>query len=100
MITRNWKINFAIAVIFLLLGIATFLAGWPITSMSCVACTAIFAADAQHSFELVLLHRTIDAKQAEIDELMLEYCPEEMTVDQLMAWGQHQAVVRRIYENA
>ena len=28
--------------------------------------------------------------QSQIDELMLEYCPEEMTKEQLDEWGKHQ----------
>jgi hypothetical protein len=30
------------------------------------------------------------AKQAKIDALMLEYCPEEMTAEQVAEWGRHQ----------
>lgn len=29
-------------------------------------------------------------KQAEIDRLMLEYCPDEMTAEQLAEWSAHQ----------
>lgn len=32
----------------------------------------------------------IDAKQATIDALMLEYCPSDMTKHQLEIWGAHQ----------
>jgi hypothetical protein len=32
----------------------------------------------------------VDALQAKIDELMLEYCPEEMTVEQKAEWANHQ----------
>lgn len=35
----------------------------------------------------------IDAKQAEIDQLMLEYCPDEMTQEQINEWAEHQAAV-------
>ena len=35
-----------------------------------------------------------DAAQAKIDALMLEYCPEEMTEDQLQEWERHQRVVK------
>ena len=30
------------------------------------------------------------AKQAEIDRLMLEFCPDEMTPEQIEEWGKHQ----------
>ena len=33
--------------------------------------------------EITELHKTIAAKQAQIDALMLEYCPEDMTAEQL-----------------
>lgn len=33
--------------------------------------------------EIASLHKIIDAKQAKIDALMLEYCPEDMTAEQL-----------------
>lgn len=36
------------------------------------------------------LNKTVQAKQARIDALMLEFCPNEMTVDQLMEWASHQ----------
>jgi hypothetical protein len=39
------------------------------------------------------LVRTIEAKQAKIDELMLEYCRDEMTVEQLANWAAHQVTV-------
>ena len=32
------------------------------------------------------LKENCDAKQAQIDSLMLEYCPEEMTLEQLREW--------------
>lgn len=31
-------------------------------------------------------------RQAKIDELMLEYCPEEMTKEQLENWAKHQRI--------
>ena len=34
--------------------------------------------------------RQIATLQARIDELMLEYCPEEMTPEQLDEWARHQ----------
>lgn len=42
-------------------------------------------------YELALNQaRTIRAKQAEIDRLMLEYCPDEMTPEQIAEWGANQ----------
>jgi len=38
------------------------------------------------------LEAELDAKQAKIDALMLEYCPDEMTPEQLAEWGRHQKV--------
>lgn len=35
----------------------------------------------------------INSKQAKIDALMLEYCPDEMTPEQLEEWEKHQHVV-------
>jgi len=32
----------------------------------------------------------LDAKQAQIDSLMLEYCPDEMTKEQIEEWEKHQ----------
>jgi hypothetical protein len=32
----------------------------------------------------------LDARQAKIDALMLEFCPDEMTADQLENWKRHQ----------
>jgi len=40
--------------------------------------------------EVRRLERELAAKQARIDELMQEYCPEEMTPDQLDTWARHQ----------
>ena len=36
------------------------------------------------------LFATIEAKQAKIDELMLEYCPGEMASGQMEAWAKRQ----------
>jgi len=38
------------------------------------------------------LQEVNDAKQAHIDELMLEYCPDEMSKEQLDEWAKHQSV--------
>ena len=35
----------------------------------------------------------IDEQQAKIDSLMLEYCPDEMTEEQLENWEKHQKPV-------
>lgn len=39
------------------------------------------------------LKRQLDAKQAKIDELMLEYCPNEVTDDQWEEYSKHQVPV-------
>lgn len=36
----------------------------------------------------------VGAKQAKIDALMLEYCPEEITPDQRAEWARHQRPAR------
>lgn len=36
------------------------------------------------------LERELTAKQAVIDRLMLEYCPDEMTPEQVLEWEKHQ----------
>lgn len=36
------------------------------------------------------LREEIEAKQARIDSLMLEFCPDEMTEEQIFEWGKHQ----------
>jgi len=36
----------------------------------------------------------IDSKQAQIDRLMMEYCPEEMTSEQTAEWTRHQQPVK------
>ena len=38
--------------------------------------------------------RELAAAQARIDELMLEYCPDEMTEEQLEEWSKHQRAVK------
>lgn len=35
-------------------------------------------------------------QQAKIDRLMLEYCPDEMTKEQLLKWAKHQRVVKGV----
>ena len=37
--------------------------------------------------------RDAASKQARIDEMMLEYCPDEMTHEQKEGWGKHQVPV-------
>jgi len=39
------------------------------------------------------LEQQLAAKQAEIDELMLEYCPNEMTEEQLAEYARHQVPI-------
>jgi hypothetical protein len=48
--------------------------------------------DALHA-EVEALRAQVGAKQAEIDRLMLEYCPDEMTPEQVAEWGKHQRPV-------
>ncbi len=52
-----------------------------------------------YSAELLLQHamanieqleRQLAAKQAELDRIMLEFCPDEMTPEQLKTWGENQ----------
>ena len=40
-----------------------------------------------------LLHIAIDSKQAEIDKLMLEFCPEKMSNEQMQEWYARQGPV-------
>lgn len=40
--------------------------------------------------EIERLRRALASKQAEIDALMLEHCPDEMTPEQRAEWGRHQ----------
>lgn len=41
-----------------------------------------------------IVRRTFDSLQAAIDELMLEYCPDEMTEEQMRVYEAHQRVVK------
>jgi hypothetical protein len=43
-----------------------------------------------NAWEIVKLEREVEAAQAKIDALMLEYCPDEMTEDQVANWERHQ----------
>lgn len=43
------------------------------------------------------LRREVGAKQARIDELMLEYCPDEMTPEQLEEYSNAQVAVVEVY---
>jgi len=40
--------------------------------------------------EIAKDRRKIKRLQAQVDTLMLEYCPDEMTDDQVRNWGKHQ----------
>ena len=42
--------------------------------------------------EITSLHKIIGAKQAQIDALMLEYCPEDMTAEQM---ADYESAIRR-----
>jgi len=41
------------------------------------------------------LERELAAKQAELDRLMLEFCPEEMTPEQIERWQASQRPVKK-----
>ena len=41
------------------------------------------------------LDMEIDGKQAKIDTLMLEYCPDEMTQEQILDWSNNQQYIIR-----
>lgn len=43
--------------------------------------------------EMERLQKEVGAKQAEIDRLMLEFCPNEMTPEQIEEWGRRQRMV-------
>lgn len=40
--------------------------------------------------------KELNNKQAQIDALMLEWCPDEMTAEQLAEWGRHQNQVPNV----
>lgn len=42
--------------------------------------------------DIIEFNKEKGALQAKIDQLMLEYCPEEMTPEQIEDWGKHQVV--------
>lgn len=42
------------------------------------------------TLQLAAALKDADAKQAKIDELMLEFCPDYMTLDQIAEWAKHQ----------
>lgn len=39
------------------------------------------------------IQKKLDAIQAQIDALMFEYCPDEMTKEQVDEWAKHQKLV-------
>lgn len=43
--------------------------------------------------EILAIYDQLAAAQAKIDSLMLEYCPDEMTPEQIDNWGKHQKAV-------
>lgn len=45
---------------------------------------------AKQNCRIADLERRLAEKQAEIDRLMLEFCPEEMTQEQKETWASHQ----------
>lgn len=44
--------------------------------------------------EVIQLQRKVQELQAEIDRLMLEFCPDEMSEEQLETWAKHQQVAK------
>lgn len=42
--------------------------------------------------DIIEFHKQKNALQYKIDQLMLEYCPEEMTAEQIENWENHQVV--------
>lgn len=67
---------------------------------NCTGVDADFIAAANPSAVLELIEMLkaaelmVGAKQAQIDELMLEYCPEEMSREQTEEWAKHQKPVK------
>ena len=47
-------------------------------------------ANARQAEQLAAAVTDANSKQARIDELMLEYCPDEMTPEQIEEWAKHQ----------
>lgn len=52
-------------------------------------------AEAKHDIEhalqsITILEKELQAKQAEVDRLMFEYCPDQMSVEQIINWSNHQ----------
>lgn len=50
----------------------------------------IVRAAEQQAEQLSAAKKDADSKQARIDELMLEYCPNEMSPEQIEEWEKHQ----------
>lgn len=57
--------------------------------------TAEFLTDYQLERKLEEARKDAGAKQAEIDRLMLEFCPDEMTAEQKAEWAAHQRAARQ-----
>ena len=57
----------------------------------CPECEVNEAIGAGNTDLIEMLQAECASKQAKIDALMLEYCPDEMTAEQLVEWGEHQA---------
>lgn len=57
------------------------------------AYAASLPAEAEQSEDVVqCLLKELDAKQAELDRVMFEHCPDEMTQEQIENWKRHQVV--------
>lgn len=44
--------------------------------------------------ELFKLQKDYESKQAELDSVMLEYCPDEMSKEQMANWEAHQVPMK------
>lgn len=53
----------------------------------------------QQTKTIIKLIKEINYLKSKIDSLMLEFCPEEMTTDQLLEWGNNQICEDKIKVN-
>ena len=60
-------------------------------SLDCDECST---SDTRHALQDLAIDvgNEMEAQQAKIDSLMLEYCPDEMTQEQIDSWKKHQVV--------
>lgn len=67
--------------------------GDPATWIDCITKANAAYIAAVNPTAIRALLAELEAKQAEIDRLMLEYCPDEMTPEQFENWARHQKPV-------